>query len=126
MDAGTAALQLRSEEGTQEQLPTASPRCSMCRKDRDFQQNINYRGGPLGPTPASASSLQSPGITSLPMAPTLACPGPAVNAFQLLQMGAKKGQNPQIKLFYAQLAAEELLSAFSAFTSPLCLLVPDD
>ena len=99
----------------------------MCRKDRDFQQNINYRGGPLGShgtTPAGTSSLQSPGITSLPTAP--ACSSPSANALQLLQMGAKKGQNPQIKLFYAQLAAEELLSVFSAFTSPLRLLVPDD
>lgn len=74
--------------------------------------------------PCQHSSLQSPGITSLPTAP--ACPGPSANAFQLLQMGAKKGQNQQIKLFYAQLAAKELLSAFSALTSPLCLLVPDD
>lgn len=55
-----------------------------------------------------------------------ACPGPSANAFQLQQMGEKKDKTPQIKLFYAQLAAEELLSALSAFTSPLHLLVPDD
>lgn len=65
-------------------------------------------------------------MTSLPTVPTPACPGPSANAFQLLQRGATKGQNPQLKLFYAQLAAEELLSMFWAFASPLRLLVPDD
>lgn len=76
--------------------------------------------------PHYASRAERTEISSRTPTAGVGPPQPFSRCFTTAANLSTKGQNPQITLFYAQLAAEELLSVFSAFISPPCLLVPDD